>query len=129
MAIRYVKSYAALKSMIAALRFLRRFTWKRWLAVYAGIGLFAASPLISILIAWIWASLVGCGVVTEASAPDCPGGEYIGILFIAGWLALFTIPVGFLLFLVAVAFTLLWLLQRAIIQKAAERGYTGGTAQ
>lgn len=129
MALQYVKSYAALKSLLVALRFLRRFTWKRWLAVYAGIGLFAASPLIAVLIAWVWASLAGCGVVTEASAPACPGGEYIGILFISGWLALFTIPVGFLFFLAAVAFTFLWLLQRLVIQKAAERGYTGGTSQ
>ncbi len=129
MALQYAKFYAFLQAALRTLRFLSRFTWRRWLIVYAAIGLFASSPLISVLVASILASAFGCGTVNEASVPDCPGGELVSILFIAGWLALVTIPVGFLLFVAAFGLTLLWLLQAAVLRQAQKRGYTGNTSR
>jgi len=77
-----------------------------FLAVLGSI-LFAISPLISVLIAGAIAEWAGCKL-NEAEAHRCVVcGKDIGRnlyqMYVLGWAALLTLPIGFVLFLVSVA--------------------------
>ena len=72
-----------------------------WLVLVA-ILLFAASPLISAFIAGGIASALGCPTLNEGSAISCPVmgsdiGETLTVMFVLGWLAFVTLPIGGLL--------------------------------
>ena len=75
-----------------------RFPWWAYWLVLAVIALFALGPVLSVVIAGVIAETNGC-VVNEGSINPClvagvdMGGTLYG-LFVMGWLALATLPLG-----------------------------------
>jgi len=86
---------------------------RRILLIYCLIFLFAAAPLICVMIACGVASAAGSHVDEGGVHPCIIGGvdygEAVLNLFMCGWLMFLTIPAGFLAMLV---FTGIWLFLR-----------------
>ncbi len=72
------------------------FTRNKWVWGYGAVVLFAVAPLVAMAIGVFVAPALGCdvGTLSEAAAPDCPGGELVYVLFVSSWYALVTLPVG-----------------------------------
>lgn len=72
--------------------------------ILAAIILFAIAPILSLLLASGMASWQGCHL-NEATAHPCVVlgvdiGGLLALMFVAGWLALMTMPAGFAAFIV-----------------------------
>jgi hypothetical protein len=67
-------------------------------ATFAAIVLVAVAPLISVLISGVIAGVLGCEL-DEGSLHPCPLlgvdlGEILYVMFVLGWFALVTLPLG-----------------------------------
>lgn len=67
---------------------------KVYIYAHLAVILFAALPIISVLLASLGSSIVGCENLNEGSEPDCLGGGLWYTMFVMGWFALVTIPLG-----------------------------------
>ncbi len=67
-----------------------------WAFAYGAVILFTLAPLLATLLGTLLAPLFGCDTngMNEGSAPDCPGGDVIYLLFVSSWYALVTLPLG-----------------------------------
>ena len=67
-----------------------------WLKIYLTIMALAVAPIASALTAGGIASLLGCSL--NEGSTDCPMGGILYVMFVSGWFAMGTLPIGALLF-------------------------------
>jgi hypothetical protein len=78
----------------------RIFGMRRGFAIFILIVLYTLAPILSVLLASLIANALGCRL-DEGQAHPCPClgvdiGEPLTVMFVAGWLALITLPTGLL---------------------------------
>ncbi len=75
--------------------------------------IYMMAPIARPLLAGILAPMLGCENLNEGSAPECPGGEALYTMFVAGWFIFFTIPTGLLaLKILAIAFLIYFFIKK-----------------
>lgn len=75
--------------------------------------IYMMAPIALPLLAGILAPMLGCENLNEGSAPECPGGEALYTMFVAGWFIFFTIPTGLLaLKILAIAFLIYFFIKK-----------------
>ena len=72
-------------------------TARYFFIAYGAIGLFIVSPLIMVLLVNALATLSGCPSQVPYSNAVCTNGDLLYGLSQAGWLLVFTVPVGLVL--------------------------------
>lgn len=72
------------------------FLKNKWLWGYGVVLIGAVAPILAMMIGVLLAGLFGCdaGGLNEGSAPDCPGGDIVYMLFVSSWYVLVTLPLG-----------------------------------
>jgi len=88
--------------------FIRRHKWGMG---YGAVLLFMVAPFLTMILGVFLAPVLGCDVngLNEGSVPDCPGGDWVYILFVSSWYALFTLPAGAIaLVVLALAHLIVW---------------------
>lgn len=70
------------------------------------------APLSLSLLAGILAPILGCENLNEGFAPECPAGETLYTMFVAGWYMFFTIPTGLVALKILVIAFLIYLFRK-----------------
>lgn len=85
------------------MNFVKFLSARYFLIAYGAIALFILSPLAVVLFANVLANIASCPEGVQYSNGVCTNGDILYALSQAGWLLVFTLPVG-LIFLGAIIF-------------------------